>query len=271
MRILAIESSSRFPSVSLLDCNMEVSGDKHQILESLFATSNRQQTQLVSCKSVAYISGNQQSLHTFNSSSQLIPAIENTLKTAKIAPADVDLVAVSKGPGSFTGLRMGLVAAKTFAFAMYCDVVGICVFETLVCQAVDQLSWPEDGANTTKSVHVVTDAGRAEVFVQSFECDGFTFQPLGTPRLARKDSWLSTLSHGDVVTGPGLKLFDDSTLSSFKTIANEFWMPNADSIGKLGFANYSTNGPDDLLNIEPVYSRPSAAEEVAKKKAATKK
>lgn len=56
---------------------------------------------------------------------KLLPAIETLLASCDVTPQDLDLIAVTKGPGSFTGLRIGVVTAKTMAYALHIPLVGV--------------------------------------------------------------------------------------------------------------------------------------------------
>ncbi len=56
---------------------------------------------------------------------KLLPAIETLLQECGVTPKDLDLIAVTKGPGSFTGLRIGVVTAKTMAYALHIPLVGV--------------------------------------------------------------------------------------------------------------------------------------------------
>ncbi|MBC8113901.1 MAG: tRNA (adenosine(37)-N6)-threonylcarbamoyltransferase complex dimerization subunit type 1 TsaB, partial [Candidatus Saccharimonas sp.] len=61
----------------------------------------------------------------------LVLELHELLKSHGAKPRDVKAVAVSKGPGSFTGLRVGLVCAKTFAYATGCQFVAVNTFEAI--------------------------------------------------------------------------------------------------------------------------------------------
>lgn len=66
-----------------------------------------------------------------NHSIQLMPAIEELFKEAEWLPKDLDRIAVAKGPGSYTGVRIGVTVAKTLAFSLSCDIVGISSLQVL--------------------------------------------------------------------------------------------------------------------------------------------
>lgn len=66
-----------------------------------------------------------------NHSVQLMPAIEALFEEAGWKPEDIDRVAVAKGPGSYTGVRIGVTVAKTLAFSLNCDLVGVSSLQVL--------------------------------------------------------------------------------------------------------------------------------------------
>lgn len=66
-----------------------------------------------------------------NHSIQLMPAIEELFKEADWHPKDLDRIAVAKGPGSYTGVRIGVTVAKTLAFSLGCEIVGLSSLQVL--------------------------------------------------------------------------------------------------------------------------------------------
>ncbi len=84
----------------------------------------------------------------------LHPALSRCLEAAGRKPADLGLVVVGTGPGSYTGMRVGVAAARSLAFAVDCPVVGVCSFDVLAAMA------PAEEA----SVAVARDARRARVY-----------------------------------------------------------------------------------------------------------
>lgn len=66
-----------------------------------------------------------------NHSIQLMPAIEELFKEAEWLPKELDRVAVAKGPGSYTGVRIGVTVAKTLAFSLNCEIVGLSSLQVL--------------------------------------------------------------------------------------------------------------------------------------------
>ena len=96
---------------------------------------------------------------------QLAPLIELAMTTAGIVRQDLTAIAVGTGPGPFTGLRVGLITARTLAFVLDIPVYGVCSLDALAIEAVDT------GAVTEDFV-VATDARRKEVYLASYDSDG---------------------------------------------------------------------------------------------------
>jgi tRNA threonylcarbamoyl adenosine modification protein YeaZ len=93
---------------------------------------------------------------------QLMPLVRDALDRAGLAPRDVTAVAVGAGPGPFTGLRVGLVTARTLAHALSIPVYGACSLDVLAVEAV--ATGVVDG-----DFLVATDARRREVYLASYD------------------------------------------------------------------------------------------------------
>ena len=71
-----------------------------------------------------------------NHSLRAMPAIEELLEQAGLAPADIDAIAVSEGPGSYTGARIGVTIAKTLAWTLGKPLVGVSTLKALAANAL---------------------------------------------------------------------------------------------------------------------------------------
>jgi tRNA threonylcarbamoyladenosine biosynthesis protein TsaB len=99
----------------------------------------------------------------------LLPMIQTALDSAGIAYADIDLIAAALGPGSFTGLRTGLAAARGLALALGKPTLGISSFESVVHRL----------RGRKRPVLVALETKRADVYVQVFDAYGAaTTEPL---------------------------------------------------------------------------------------------
>ena len=96
---------------------------------------------------------------------QLAPLIDAVLRDAGAVRQDLTALAVGVGPGPFTGLRVGLVTARTLALVLEIPVYGVCTLDVLATEAVDT------GA-VIGDFLVATDARRKEVYLASYDEEG---------------------------------------------------------------------------------------------------
>jgi tRNA threonylcarbamoyladenosine biosynthesis protein TsaB len=186
------------------------------------------------------------------SAQSLAPGLRNLLETVAWRPADVELVAVTIGPGSFTGLRLGVTAAKTFAYAVGAQILGVDTLQAIAAAV----------PATVKTLSVVIDAQRGEVVAQRFSRQAESWlQPAGPQELLPIDAWLSGLAPGTFVAGPVLEKLGGRLPEGVAAVAPEFWRPTAAEVARLAARQYAAGRRDDLWSLVPRYSRRSAAEE----------
>ncbi len=127
---------------------------------------------------------------------RLMAMIDEALAEAGLTLADVSRIGVTVGPGSFTGIRVGVAAARGLALALGVECVGVCTLEVLVQTA------PE----TDKPILAAINAHRDEVYVQSFEAG----VPQGEPLLLELDDYLARAAvPGTVLVGSASALVAD--------------------------------------------------------------
>jgi tRNA threonylcarbamoyladenosine biosynthesis protein TsaB len=183
----------------------------------------------------------------------LIPELQQMLADSGVRALDIDVIAVSVGPGSFTGLRVGVVCAKTLGYAARRDVAAIVTLEAVAANS------PAD----VQRVQVVSDAQRRELFVGEY----FRDRQTGRWSLARPisivpgDDWLATLTKDAVVTGPGLQPWVTEAAARCRVLAPELWIPRAAVIAEMGEQAHRTGELVDAIGLQPFYLRKSAAEE----------
>ncbi|GAA2243377.1 tRNA (adenosine(37)-N6)-threonylcarbamoyltransferase complex dimerization subunit type 1 TsaB [Rarobacter faecitabidus] len=105
---------------------------------------------------------------------RLSPLIASALADARLRPADIDRVVVGTGPAPFTGLRAGLVAARTFAYARGIPVFGVCSLDAVALSAAEQLTLP-----VGTRLLVLSDARRKEVYARRYRIEQSDDAPLG--------------------------------------------------------------------------------------------
>ena len=107
----------------------------------------------------------------------LAPLLLETLEAGATTPEQVTHVVVGTGPGPFTGLRVGLVTAQTFAHARGITVHGVCSLDALAAAAA--------GSGHEGDLLVATDARRKEVYWARYRCAAGESTPLDEPSVIR--------------------------------------------------------------------------------------
>jgi len=167
----------------------------------------------------------------------LAPAITALLDEAWIPRQDLTAIAVGVGPGPFTGLRVGLVTARTLAMTLDIPVYGVCTLDVLAAQAVDERAVSGDFL-------VATDARRKEVYWAAYDGQG---RRLDGPQVARP----ADVADLGPVVGAGAVLYPDAFPQA---VGPEH--PDARWL-----AQVVTDERAELLDPEPLYlRRPDVAE-----------
>ena len=186
----------------------------------------------------------------------LAPILKSLLSDIGWAPQSIELIASVDGPGSFTGLRIGITTAKTFAYAVGADIVGVNTLDALAAQA----------SASSRPLWTIMDAQRQELFVAKFSAspDGNLLTEYPTAIVAT-DEWLATLVPGDRVIGPALQRLASRLSAGVIAEPDDVWQPMATAVGQVAWQAYQSGRRDDVWKMVPNYYRASAAEEKAEK------
>ncbi|MBM7646584.1 tRNA threonylcarbamoyladenosine biosynthesis protein TsaB [Scopulibacillus daqui] len=122
-----------------------------------------------------------------NHSIRLMPAIEQLLKDVDLNPNDLDRIAVAMGPGSYTGVRIGVTIAKTLAWTLNKDLVGISSLEILA----------QNGRHFNGYIIPFFDARRGQVYTGIYKCEKGIVKVVEEDRLTLLDKWLEHLVQYD--------------------------------------------------------------------------
>jgi tRNA threonylcarbamoyl adenosine modification protein YeaZ len=131
---------------------------------------------------------------------RLMAFIEQTLNKAAVSIGAIGKIAVSIGPGSFTGVRVGVSTARGFALALKCPVVGISTLEALAFDARQ--------AFDSRPVLSIIDARRDEIYAQFFASDGSPTSVPGVTTLPEVFAALSDHPGNVVLSGSGAALIN---------------------------------------------------------------
>ena len=181
-----------------------------------------------------------------------LPAlVERVLGTAGVSIEDVEAVAVSIGPGSFTGLRIGLALGKGIAFAGELSLVGVPTLEALAWVA---------GAAPGETVCAALDARKGEVYAALFEATDGAPRRL-TPDLALRPAALAErLVAPCVLVGDAGEVYGEilGTRATLRPFATHH--PRGGMIARLGCERLAAGEPGNPGTLEPVYVRLPDAE-----------
>jgi tRNA threonylcarbamoyladenosine biosynthesis protein TsaB len=185
----------------------------------------------------------------------LIPWLGAILAEAGASPRDLDLIGVGLGPGSYTGLRVGLTAAKTLAFATGAAIVGLDSMEAVARNA------PAEALR----VNVVADAQRSDVYVAEFARakPGAPLVETRASRIEPHSAWLARLETGALVLGPGLfsPRIRNSVPPELMNPESELNYPDGGRLIELAREAWAGGRRDDPWLLEPRYLRRSSAEQ----------
>lgn len=235
------------------------------------------------------------------SAQTLAPTIQATLAEFGWVPRDVDAVAVAVGPGSFTGLRVGVATAKMFAWAVGAKIIGVDALEAIASE-IERL--PNGEAAATVSVGIDAQRGDAAIrrfwvepgraplplddryrvtsvkkwfaeekrreFAGNFDC----VKSADSARFLDSEVFIekakSSAAENVYFCGPSLDRWRNKGDENIETrfVDAAFWAPTAAGVARVAGRRADAGDFDDVWSILPVYSRLSAAEERAKEKEA---
>lgn len=168
--------------------------------------------------------------------------IDDVLKEANLQPKDLDAVAISKGPGSYTGLRIGVSAAKGLCFALSKPLISVPTLEALAHQVE-----VENGI-----IIPMLDARRMEVYSAIFDAD--YNQIRDTQAQVLDENTFTEYLEKDKV------YFIGNGVEKTKTIINhsnavfiDDKLPSANEMGFLAYNKYKISDTEDVAYFEPYY------------------
>lgn len=185
----------------------------------------------------------------------LIPRLRDLLAQGGIRPAELDAIAVGVGPGSYTGLRVGVTAAKTLAYATGAMLLALDSLHAIGRNA------PVEAAR----IAVIADAQRNDLYVArlSRSAPGLPPSPEGETRIEPLESWVGSLEPGTVVLGPALDLprVRSAVPVAFLAPPDVPDHPQAVHLLELARDAFHAGRRENPWLLEPCYLRRSAAED----------
>ena len=180
----------------------------------------------------------------------LLPLIESVLIEVELEYEDLDLIAVTIGPGSFTGIRVGLATARSLALATDRPLVGLSNFDALA-----------NNIPKTKSAHknvvVILESKRTDFYVSMYDS---SLTCIFKPQALNGDDLFPALPGGPlIVIGDGVERARGfiNSRSEETIFAEESRFVNATVLAKLAIKKFKNNG--DTEKPVPLYLMPPAA------------
>ena len=222
MNLLAIDTSTTSCSVALLENNC-------LLVEEI------------------YTAGKTHSRH-------LMSMIHRVLSSCDKAPCNLEGIAVTLGPGTFTGLRIGLSTVKGLAAANKTPVVGVSSLEALV-YPLYRFQHP---------IVAMIDARRGEVYHAMFDNCSVDLSNSGTPAIVSSPEAVArTLPNGTILVGSGAVLYEHVFASGMPKVHIADPMQHvirASSVGLLALDRLNRNDVDSIEMLTPAYIRQSDAQ-----------
>ena len=214
MKILGIDTSSKFLSIAL-------SEDKDIIREESYLLDRKQ-------------------------SSQLVPKVKDILKKSKVPIEKIDVFVIGLGPGSFTGLRIGVSAIKGFGLASGKPCIGVPSMDAIALNAKDEHGY----------IAPIIDAKRQQVYSAVYAREGDRIIRKSDYLLLPVEKLMKRIKGRAVFLGDGLALYRDKIkILNPETVflGEEYWYPRAGDLIKLGFSKVKKAKKTNLDKLIPLY------------------
>lgn len=182
---------------------------------------------------------------------ELVPALDRLLRAAGWSIEDLDLFAVSQGPGSYTGVRVGIATARTLAWATGKRLLGVCTLDVLASNARPQPAY----------FCPAIDARWEQVYAGLYRAGTPGPERTSEPMACRPEELIARLAPGTVVFGSALERFGAAFLAAGCVPGDPAWAtPHAEQVARLALARARMGASDDPHTLAPLYLRPTEAE-----------
>lgn len=251
MYILAVETTGAFASVALMD------GDRI----------------------IGHVQGNDRFSHLQN----LMPQVDTVVKENKLSLDDIAAIAVSDGPGSFTGIRIGVSSARALSQILDIPCVPVSSLEALAMRAIEYKdlasSESEEGISEMDNLLIcpILDARRGQIYGGGYLIkDGYPEEIIkGAPYmieelLEKVEGFDRILLFGDGVDSYEERIMEIRPLGT-QTAPESIRYQDAVSVAKLGAKIFNEKGGLHYLEVQPEYMRIAEAERKLKEKQAAEK
>ncbi len=189
-----------------------------------------------------------------NHSENLLPLIHNLFEHTLISPEQIDLIAVATGPGSFTGLRVGISTAQGLAMALAKDLIGVSSLAVLAAQASLYCGY----------IAPMIGARRHQVYTCLYRCSaGGVLEKIIGETVIEPALWLEQIPEKVLFIGDGAYAYRDhieNTTKQHLIGSGSCLVPRASSLAYIARKQYLQQGKNKIEEIAPLYIRPPDAE-----------
>ncbi|MDD2927498.1 MAG: tRNA (adenosine(37)-N6)-threonylcarbamoyltransferase complex dimerization subunit type 1 TsaB [Candidatus Omnitrophica bacterium] len=182
-------------------------------------------------------------------SSLLTVSIKRALEALGLGINDLDYFACGLGPGSFTGMRVGLSAMKGLSWLTHKPLIGVSTLDTLAMNA---------GADARMVIPVI-DAKRSLIYSCFYRNTGSVLKKLSPYLLVSKEELLKKIKSPALLFGDALGLYREDILKNTAGLVlldKDRWYPKAHNIIKLALARIKNKKFDILSEVNPIYLYP---------------
>ena len=186
----------------------------------------------------------------------LLPLLERLSKAAAVPFSTLGRIAVVVGPGSFTGIRIGIAAGRAIGLAAGVPVVGVSSLAAFAAPLIGR-----EGAGV---IAAAVDAKHGQVYVQGFTAKG---QPLAVPRITNVRDAVRTLGAGPLVfagSGATMMAIEAWSLGAQAEVAGETVTPDIGFVARLGVLADPATAPARPYYLKPPDAKPQANGAIAR-------
>jgi tRNA threonylcarbamoyladenosine biosynthesis protein TsaB len=200
----------------------------------------------------------EQSRSAASHGAQLPSAVVDILRQADLTLKDLQGIAVGTGPGSFTGLRVGIAYAKGLVLALRCALIGIPTFDCVALATFDFISPPEGTL-----ICPIFDARKGEVYTNLYRVRADRLDKISQPLVIRLQNLFPELTDGVILVGDS-KAKEASLLLSERGIRSSFLNEvelnsRGRQVAALGAERIARGEFDPPATLEPLYVRTAEA------------
>lgn len=185
---------------------------------------------------------------------EIVSSLELIFNEIKWEPTDIDLITVSTGPGSYTGLRVGVTCAKTLAYGLGKPVIDVPTLDVLVENIKD---------NSAKTICPVLDAKRKSVYACIYDRGNNENRRITDFLIISPDDLIDILPESTLIFGDGIAPYREIFTQKNLTIVEDEKLCVADAadVARLGMKRYVQGIRCEINALAPLYLRKSEAEE----------